>query len=261
VQAGEALVPGVDRQLHTGGERREDRPLHRSGRAEPADASTRVNGAATGDGLIRVGVLLAPDRALLASSIQVVLGLEPDFAVVAVDSSPTAGPIRMLAAGAEVVLVDDVSLTSRLREDRPDVKVIVLEAVRDPDITLACIRSGASACVNEATSPAALADVVRRVYAGEAVYEQGILLELVQRPTTAAPARPRRAATLSERELEVLAVLATGASSSEAADRLCISLNTVRTHLKNIMVKLEARSKLEAVIIAIREGRIELPPE
>ena len=167
----------------------------------------------------------------------------------------------MLAAGADVVLIDDLSLTSRLREDRSDVKVILLEAGRDPDVTLACIRAGATACVSEATSPAALADVVRRVYAGEAVYEQAILIELVQRPNTAAPARPRRTATLSDRECEVLAVLATGANLSEAADCLCISPNTVRTHLKNIMVKLEARSKLEAVIIAIRDGQITLPPE
>jgi DNA-binding NarL/FixJ family response regulator len=128
-------------------------------------------------------------------------------------------------------------------------------------MTLACIRVGAAACISQATSPAALADVVRRVYAGEVVYEQRILLELVQRQSTVAPDRPRRATAVSERELEVLAVLATGASSSEAADRLCISLNTVRTHLKNIMVKLEARSKLEAVMIAIRAGWIELPPE
>ena len=167
----------------------------------------------------------------------------------------------MLADGAEVVIVDDVSLIAVLLESRPDLKVIVLDAAGDPNTTLASIRAGAVACISETSSPATLADVVRRVRAGEAVYEQRILLELVQRLNVAVPAQPRRAATLSEREREVLTALASGASSSEAADRLCISLNTVRTHLKNILVKLEARSKLEAVIIAIREGWIALPPE
>lgn len=214
-----------------------------------------------GDNPIRLRVLLAPARSLLASSIEMVLGLQPDFAIVAVDPGLASGSHLMLADGAEVVIVDDVSLIAVLLESRPDLKVIVLDAVGDPNTTLASIRAGAAACVSETSSPTTLADVIRRVRAGEAVYEQRILLELVQRLNVTVPMRPRRAATLSEREREVLTALASGASSSEAADRLCISLNTVRTHLKNILVKLEARSKLEAVIIAIREGWIALPPE
>jgi DNA-binding NarL/FixJ family response regulator len=220
-----------------------------------------VENSVAGDNQIRLGVLLSPARSLLASSIEMVLGLQPDFSVVAVDSGLAPGGHVLPADGPEVVIVDDVSLIASLRESRPDLKVIVLDAIGDPNMTLASIRAGAAACVSEMASPATLADVIKRVKAGEAVYEQRILLELVQRVNVAVPTQPRRAATLSEREREVLTALAAGASSSEAADRLCISLNTVRTHLKNILVKLEARSKLEAVIIAIREGWIALPPE
>jgi len=221
----------------------------------------RVENSVVGDNPIRLGVLLVPERPLLASSIATVLSLQPDFVIVAVEAGSAAGGLRVLAAGADVVLIDDISLITVLRDSRPDLKVIVLDAVGDPDTTLACIRAGAIACVRETSSPAALANAVRRVHGGEAVYEQRILIELVQRLNGAAPIQPRRTATLSDREREVLTTLATGASSAVAADLLCISLNTVRTHLKNILVKLEARSKLEAVIIAIREGWIELPPQ
>jgi DNA-binding NarL/FixJ family response regulator len=214
-----------------------------------------------GDKHIRVGVLLAPSRSLLASSIKTVLGLQPDFAIVDVDPGLATGSHLMPADGVDVVIVDDVSLIPVLFDTRPGLKVIVLDAIGDPSTTLASIRAGAAACISETSSPATLADVIRRVQAGETAYEQRILLELVQQLHVAVPTQPRRPATLSEREREVLTALASGASSSEAADRLCISLNTVRTHLKNILVKLEARSKLEAVIIAIREGWIALPRE
>jgi two-component system response regulator DevR len=157
--------------------------------------------------------------------------------------------------------VDSIPLVLRLREERPQLRVIVLGAAGDAAATLASIRAGAAGCVDENTSPALLVSIVRRAHAGEIVYEPSVLLDLLQRPSMPVEARPRRTSKLSERELEVLSVLAMGASSAEVADALSISLNTMRTHLKNILVKLEARSKLEAVIIAIREGRIEVPPE
>jgi DNA-binding CsgD family transcriptional regulator len=86
-------------------------------------------------------------------------------------------------------------------------------------------------------------------------------MALIQRPHQFSAQAPRKTASLSNRELDVLNVLATGSKTEEAAWQLGISPNTLRTHLKNILVKLEARSKLEAVLIAIREGRIEFPGE
>ncbi|MGE3268361.1 MAG: LuxR C-terminal-related transcriptional regulator [Chloroflexota bacterium] len=181
--------------------------------------------------------------------------------VVAVESSRRSGLIWIGAAEIDVVLIDNVSLISDFRESGHNVRAIVLGAAGDPEITLASIRAGAAACIGENALPSMLANVIRRVHSGEIVYEQGILLELVLRPTAVPQTGPRRTAKLSDREIEVLKAMATGASSMEAADMLGISLNTVRTHLKNILVKTKARSKLEAVTMAIREGRIELPPE
>jgi hypothetical protein len=106
-----------------------------------------------GDTPIRLGVLLTPARSLLARSIEMVLGLQPDFAIVAVDPGSPPGSHLLLVDGAEVVIVDDVSLIAVLLESRPDLKVIVLDAAGDPNTTLASIRAGAAACISETSSP------------------------------------------------------------------------------------------------------------
>lgn len=210
---------------------------------------------------IRVGILLPEDRALLAQSIGVVLGLDPQLSIVVISASGEADAFPALAADVDILLVGDISAIARFQAQRGAPRIIVLSAGRHPDITLASIRAGASACVSETASPETLLLVVKRVFNGEAVFEHDTLLELVQRPSPAMLRLPRRTATLSDRELDVLNAMATGANSLEVADLLGISPNTVRTHVKNIMAKLDARSKLEAVIIAIREGRLDIPLE
>jgi DNA-binding NarL/FixJ family response regulator len=211
--------------------------------------------------VIRVGILLTETRALLAGAIAVALGLDPKIQVIRATSSIASRPIGLLAAAVDVLIIDTVSTVTQLRKEFPNLKVVVLGAAGDLGATLASVRGGAAAYVCETSTPDALADVIRRVHAGEAAYESSVLLALLQRPNLTPTPHHRRTARLSERELEVLRATAMGSSTTEAADTLGISLNTLRTHLKNILVKLEARSKLEAVIIAIREGRIQLPAE
>jgi DNA-binding NarL/FixJ family response regulator len=227
----------------------------------PAADSDPTRSAGTVDATIRVGIVMVHNHELLASAVGVALGLEPRMQVVAVEASPTTGPHRALAAGVDVVLVDSLSLISVLRDGAPGPRVVVLGADNDPGVILACVRAGAVACVGEDTSPTVLAGVIRRVHAGEAVYDPRVLMELLQRPNSLLAAPPRRTARLSDRELDVLKAIARGSSSVEAARDLSIKVSTFRSHVKNILGKLEARSKLEAVIIAIREGRIELPQE
>jgi two-component system response regulator DevR len=213
------------------------------------------------DTRLRVGVLLVKKRELLIGAVGVVLGVDPELRIVAVEATATDGPVRVLSAYPDIVLVDSVAVAIRLREERPDLKVIVLDADDDPHVMLASIRAGAVACVGGHLTPAALASVVKRVGAGEMLYETSALVGLLRRADLSIAGPPQRTSRLAERELEVLRMLALGWSSTEAADRLGITVNTLRTHTKNILAKLDARSKLEAVVIAIREGRIVLPPE
>lgn len=177
--------------------------------------------------------------------------------MVAVGSIP-ADATRVVAAGARVVLLDSVPLAAEIHERHPEVRLIIVAASTDGDVILACIRAGVAGCVDTDMSPAALASTIRRVHAGELLFESKILVQLLRDSQIPVGSAPLRTARLADRELQVLTTIATGLSSSEAAAHLGITLYTLRTHLKNIITKLEARSKLDAVLIAIREGRIRL---
>jgi DNA-binding NarL/FixJ family response regulator len=194
---------------------------------------------------------------MLASSLAVVLDLDPELDVVAVELDP-AHASRMLAADASIVLLDSIPLAADLHARRPDVRLVVLGPSTNSEVILACIRAGAAGCVDMDVSPAALISTIKRVHAGELLFEPGPLVQLLVNAPMPVTSVPRRTAMLAERELQVLSAIATGLNSAEAADHLGISLSTLRTHLKNIITKLEARSKLDAVLIAIREGRIRL---
>jgi DNA-binding NarL/FixJ family response regulator len=221
---------------------------------KPADLEGRSDA-------IRVAVLLVNGGTLLANAVAVALNVDPAIHVVAVEVDPDVGPVRVTAARASVALVDAANLVTRVRAESPRLCVVVLGNQSNPQAIVEAIRAGAAAFLDNRVSTHELAAVVKRVHAGELVYDLDDLLAVLDGPSLPPPSSPRRTARLSDRELAVLDAVATGATSKEAARRLGISLNTLRTHLKNIQVKLEARSKLEAVLIAIREGRIALPPD
>lgn len=191
----------------------------------------------------------------------VALGLDPALSVVAVQTSNVAGKLRALATAPAVILIDCLSLAAPLRQERPNIRLIAIGLTADHEFILAAARAGIDGCVDMRASTSEVIQTVKRVYAGEAVYDPRTLCDLLGRSFVRAADRPRRTASLARRELEVLEAIAIGMTTSEAAQRLDISVNTLRTHLKNILLKLEARSKLEAVLIAIREGRIELPED
>jgi two-component system nitrate/nitrite response regulator NarL len=106
-------------------------------------------------------------------------------------------------------------------------------------------------------APAGLADAVRRAHAGEALFPTELLVRLLRGPAPPPQGRqPEAGGMLGPREREVLEVLAAGASTQEAADGLGISPHTVRAHVKHAMAKLGARSRLEAVTLALSAGLI-----
>jgi DNA-binding NarL/FixJ family response regulator len=141
-----------------------------------------------------------------------------------------------------------------LRALRSTLRVIVLTEAVDREALVAYVRAGAVGCLAVDRAVPELVRAIKQVYAGEVLFDPGTLVDLL----TGAAQRPL-VQTLAPRELEVLRVLATGLSTEEAASQLRITVHTLRTHLKKAMTKLGARSKLEAIILALREGLVELP--
>lgn len=243
-----------------------------SGRARLAVVPTRFGSdvvRTNGAPRPRVKVLLVGGHQLLADSLAIALGSHPDLEVIGTATDPGMAPTMIRRAQPDVVVLNNFLGTSdcadvirRLRSDSPDLKVIVLTSSSDDDDDLlACVQAGASGHQTTDRQTGELVDSIKRVNAGELVFAPDVLVNLMTRPRLPSPPQASEPPTqpLAPRELQVLQTVATGMSTGEAASALGITVHTVRAHLKNVMTKLQAHSKLEAVIFALKKGLIELP--
>jgi two-component system NarL family response regulator len=196
------------------------------------------------------------------------LAAEEDFVVTGHAASPEAALRAMAGAAPDVVIVDvalgasgeqvalGVPFIEDIRLAHPEVRVVVVTGHDDAPAALAAVRAGASAFLPKSAPVEELARVVRGVLEGETHIPPRLLtfvLDALERP----PAEQEwkvRLARLTARERDVLEQMVAGVDQTTAARRLFLSLNTVRTHTKHILAKLEVHSTLEAVSIALRGG-------
>jgi DNA-binding NarL/FixJ family response regulator len=170
-------------------------------------------------------------------------------------------PEWMPGSGLDIVVLcfSAVTLENLRRIQVPSVghnrpRVLLLLSQVDRDILGPAIQSGIDGCLSDRASLNELRDALVRIHSGQSVFAPDLALRLMSEPP-----RPLRAAPLAPRELEVLQVIATGASTDVAAARLGITIHTVRAHLKSAMAKLNAHSKTEAVLTALKSGYVVLP--
>ena len=203
-------------------------------------------------------VLIVDDHEVLAASLAQVLDHEPDLTVVG--SAGTLEKARALLATAapDVVLLDHrmpdgdgVEAIPELLALRPEASVVVLTATTADHVLIAAIEGGASGFVSKTRGLDEVTSAVRAAAAGESVISPEMLARLLPR-LHRREAEPRD--TLTDREREVLQLLAEGLSNAAIAERLVVSVHTVRNHVANLSTKLGAHSKLEALSIAVREG-------
>jgi len=209
----------------------------------------------------RIRLMIVDDHEMLADSLRVVFTACTDIDVVGI-----VGTVGDAITGANtmrpnVVLMDyhlpdgdGVAAVAQIKRDDPTIQLVMLTGSGDDErLARRAFEAGCSGFLSKSRSVDDLLAVVRAAHAGEVLIAPAMLLKLL--PATARNNDGRRAG-LSHRELEVLSVMAEGGSDKDIATRLFISLNTVRKHTQNIIRKLGAHSKLEAVVVAVREGLI-----
>jgi two-component system response regulator DevR len=205
-----------------------------------------------------VRVLVVDDHEVLASSLAHVLDAEPDMTCVGVAGSLQRARSLLSTASPDVVLLDHrlpdgdgVGAIPELRSIRPSVRIVVLTASAADHVLVAAIEAGASGFLSKTRSLGEVTAAVRAAATGEAVISPEMLARLL-------PRLGRRDGSqhqdLTEREREVLGLLAQGLTNAAIAERLVVSVHTVRNHIANLSAKLGAHSKLEALSIAVREG-------
>lgn len=209
-----------------------------------------------------IRLLVVADHDLLAEALTASLQAAPDIEIVGtVASTPEATTIAQAEAPDSVVIGCELSggdcaaLTRVILEASPDSRVIIVTSFQDYAMLAEAMVAGCAGFVATNGSVEDLVEAVRSAHAGEMIISPQLLARLLPR----APGwRGGLGADLSPREREVLPLLAEGLSNIELGERLFISVNTVRNHVRNILKKLGVHSRLEAVAIAIRNELI--PP-
>jgi DNA-binding NarL/FixJ family response regulator len=145
-------------------------------------------------------------------------------------------------------------------EDLAGVKVLVLTTFEEDDLVIEALRAGASGFLGKGVEPAQLLDAVRLVAAGEALLSpaatKGLVARVLAHPSPGDLVDPRRLATLTPREREVLTLVGTGLANDEIAERLFVTPVTVKTHANRAMAKLGARDRAQLVVIAYETGLV-----
>ena len=210
-----------------------------------------------------IRVLLVDDQALVRSGFRLILETRDDLDVVgeAQDGREAVELARKLRP--DVILmdvrmpnVDGVEATRRLTALGSPARVLILTTFDLDEYVYEAIRAGASGFLLKDVQPAQLVDAVRVVAAGEALLAPTVTRRLLdhfagQLPSTGPPPELAR---LTERELEILTLLAEGLSNAELAERLFLSETTVKSHVSSVLRKLDLRDRVQAVVLAYKVG-------
>ena len=214
-----------------------------------------------------IRVLLVDDQALVRAGFRALIDSEEDLEVVGEASDGEEALERIGALRPDVVLMDirmprldGIEATRRLAADARlgDVRLIILTTFETDAYVFEALRAGASGFLVKDTQPAELLRAVRVVAGGEALLSPGVTRRLIAEFAAAAPSpRPSpRLESLTEREREVMALVAAGLSNDEIAERLIVSPATAKTHVSRVMGKLEARDRAQVVVAAYESGLV-----
>jgi DNA-binding NarL/FixJ family response regulator/class 3 adenylate cyclase len=232
---------------------------------EAARRASRKDSAA-GEG---IRVLIADDQALVRAGFRMILEAEGDIEVVgdAADGGEAVEEVRRLQPDLVLMDVrmpelDGIEATRRLLAD-PAVttKVVMLTTFDMDEYVYEALRAGASGFLLKDVPPEQLVAGIRGVASGEALLAPSVtrrvIEEFVQRPPDSVRAPPPQLEELTERELEVLQLLARGLSNAEIAKELFVSDTTVKTHVAHVLQKLDLRDRVQAVVFAYESGVVQ----
>jgi DNA-binding NarL/FixJ family response regulator len=217
-----------------------------------------------------IRIVLVDDQELLRTGFRMILDAQQDMTVVGEAADGLAALALLETCAADVVLMDvrmpkldGVEATRRLLsggERKGAARVLILTTFDLDEYAFAAIKAGASGFLLKDVPPAELLTAIRSVHSGDAVVAPSTTRRLLDRfapmlPAADAPPPPSLAG-LTEREREVLILIAQGLSNAEIARRLVLSEATVKTHVGRILMKLELRDRVQAVVLAYETGLV-----
>ena len=216
-----------------------------------------------------VTVVLADDQALMRMGFRMILKAEDDIEVVGEASDGTSALAQARALRPDVILMDvrmpgmnGIDATAAISDQCPSTKILILTTFDLDEYAFAGLRAGASGFLLKDTRPAELAEAIRTVASGEAVVSPRVTRRMLEMfaaslPSSDAPAQSSsdpRIDSLTPREKEILVLMSQGMSNAEIAAHLVVSATTVKTHVGNVLAKLDVRDRVQAVVVAYETG-------
>jgi NarL family two-component system response regulator LiaR len=213
----------------------------------------------------KIRVLLAEDHAIVREGTRELIQHESDMEVVGEASDGQEAIELADRLHPDVVIMDiampklnGIEATKRIKMLHPTTAVLVLTAYDNDQYIFALLEAGAAGYLLKNVRGGELIDAVRAVYAGESVLYPAVARRVINRITSTEPIESQTSESLSEREMEVLKLAATGISNKDIAQQLFISPRTVQVHLGSIFNKLGVASRIEAVLYGLRRGWLAL---
>ncbi len=207
-----------------------------------------------------IRVLIVDDHAIVRKGIRALLATEHDIQVIGEAGDGAEAIAQAQALSPDVILmdlvmpkVDGIEATQRITAQQPGIRVLVLTSFAADDKVFPAIKAGALGYLLKDSSPEELVQAIHQVRRGEPSLEPTIARKVLTE-LSSPPKKPLTSQPLTERELDILRLIAQGRSNKEIAEKLVITELTVRTHVSNILGKLHLASRTQAALYALKEG-------
>jgi len=208
-----------------------------------------------------IRVLIADDHALVREGIRSLIGTEAGMRVVGEAANGAEAVRRFEELRPDVVVMDlvmpemdGIEAITRIKQVAHDARVLALTSFSDDDRVFPAIKAGALGYILKNSAPQDLLVAIRHVFHGEASLDPAVAIKVIREINRPPAASQSGEDALSEREIEVLRLIAQGLSNQEIADRLAVSERTVRNHVGSILAKLHLENRTQAALYALRQG-------
>ena len=212
-------------------------------------------------------ILIADDHPLLREALCQVFSNQKDMEIVgqagngeeAIDLASQLKP-DILVMDIMMPKFDGLEASRQIKKITPNIAILILTAYDDDNYVLGLLEAGATGYLMKSAKGQDLVEAVRAVRAGESVLHPKIIEKLLKQAMVkpVGTTKYKMKDLLSDRETEMLKLLATGMSNKEIAEKLCLSLRTVKAHMSNIFTKMNVASRSEALVEALRKGLLTL---